>query len=157
MSIIVPILVLKQVDGAHLAIWLVPLVALLYVADNQMHGVIPKATEHEKLFPSEAFLVENYVGDGMSDNILEQHAQLKGAWDRYLVDRWSGNEGTVEAGSYAFTVERAKAIVRARAAQVVPVQHKDPLVLAYGILAWNFLFAVLLFQQQRRQARPHLP
>lgn len=153
LSIIVPILVLKQVEGARLAIWLVPLVALLYVAENQLQGTIPKPTAHEQLFPSEEFLVKNYVGVPLSDNILEQHAQLKEAWDRYLVDKWSGVEGSVEAGAYAFTVARAKAIVRSGAVRQPAVHLKDPVALAGGIVVWNILFALTISLRTEKQDR----
>ena len=51
LSIVVPILLLKQVDGARLAVWLIPLVSILYVVDNQYYGVEMGPTAHERLFP----------------------------------------------------------------------------------------------------------
>ena len=72
----------------------------------------------------------------MSDQILEQHVQLKAAWDRYLVDQWVAADSSlsllphelqVEAGGYAFNVARAKAIYWVGIAHPPQLHVKIPL------------------------------
>lgn len=145
LSIVVPILLLKQVEGARLAVWLIPLISFFYVIDNQFYGVTPEPTEQELLFPSEEFLIQNYMSEPLDERILQQHGQLKEAWDRYLVDVWTSKEKGegVEDGRYAFTLARAKAIVNGGlAGKGHFVVLKDPMWLVVGIVGWNLLFAL---------------
>lgn len=153
LSIAVPILVLKQMEGARLAVWLVPLVSLFYVIENQFYGVKPNPTEHELLFPLEEILITRYMNGPMSDQILEQHAQLKEAWDRYLVDQWVAADSSlaslphklqVEKGGYAFNVARAKAIMRSGDSTPSAATRRDPFALSCMIMGWNVLFAAVM-------------
>jgi hypothetical protein len=142
LSIIIPILLLKQVEGAHLAVWLVPLITACYIGESRMHDEILRVTAHEQLFPSEQYLVERYGNGALAESITEQHQQLKSAWERYLVDVWSDGDGEVATGAYAFHVARAKALVADSAVPQVAPQRKIPWTLAALLLSWNLLFAL---------------
>ena len=131
LSIVLPILLLKQVDGARLAVWLIPLMSILYVVDNQYYGVEMGPTAHERLFPSEEELVRDYMDEPLGESLGEQHAQLKGAWERYVAERWGDG--------YAFNAARGVALVERREERP---QAKEGVLLCWAIVVWNLLFAL---------------
>ena len=89
LSLIVPIMLLKKVDGAAQLVWLLPLLAAFYAFDNRWHGSSPAPASDYQLFPTEKTLVENYLNEPLSPNIFEQQGQLQKAWKEYLIQVWN--------------------------------------------------------------------
>lgn len=157
LSLIAPILLLKQVEGSHQIVWLLPILTLAYIADNQVNGTIPMPTAQEKLFPSEELLIEKYVQEALGPTIVEQHAQLKKGWNLYLIDAWVHEEPAQDAqqfqeqlsrGGYAFTVARAKALASSDSKQRATPFHKEPLSILLAFLIWNALVALVSNSQR---------
>lgn len=113
-SILLPILLLKKVEGAQYAIWILPLLSGVYCLDNTLAGKLVVSKE-AALFPTENYLIENYMKEPFSNDILVQHEQLQRAWDLYLIREWALEEPSeanfdnqVKKGEFFFTVERVK-------------------------------------------------
>ena len=138
LSIVVPIMLLKRLEGAVQAVWLLPLLAAAYAVDNRLHAIPLSPSAEEKLFPSEATLVAHYLQEPFSKNIFEQREQLKKSWETYLIDQWSGEIHTLEQGEFAFHVARLEAMKTEKASR-----HQEGLILLAGYLFWNLSIALL--------------
>lgn len=151
LSLVAPILLLKQVEGSRQIVWLLPLLTIAYIADNQWNGTIPALTAQERLFPTEQLLLEKYVKERLSPTIAEQHAQLKTGWNLYLIDAWLHEEPAQDTkrfqeqlarGEYAFTVARAKTLASSDSKSQVASFHKEPLSILLAFLIWNVAFSL---------------
>lgn len=150
LSIIIPILLLKQVEGSKQAVWLLPLITLFYIADNQLTGTTPSLTPQERLFPTEQHLLEKYVAEPLSSSIPEQHVQLKKGWNLYLIETWGHQtpskdpqefQKQISEAEYAFTLARAKTIASYNPKSAAP-HHREPLSILLAFLIWNLAFAL---------------
>lgn len=151
LSFIIPIMLLKRVEGALQAVWLLPLLAALYAFDNRLHGYTPHPSSDMRLFPTEEALVTKFMNEPLSDNVFEQQGQLQLAWKHYLVKEWTKEkiaadpemiERQAEDGEFAFNLARLKFISQ-------DLQEKDhsfgiiqePLAILSLYIFWNILFA----------------
>ncbi len=138
-SILIPILLLKKVEGAQYAIWILPLLVGVYGIDNTLHGKQALLSRDVAMFPSESYLLKNYVKEPFSQDILKQHEQLQEAWNLYLIKEWAkevpsdGNfQEQLKKGTFFFTLERVKNLPA-----IEPKwRQKEPL----GVLAFYFLW-----------------
>jgi hypothetical protein len=149
LSLLIPIMLLKKVEGAHAAIWLLPLVTLCYAVDNRLNSSPPIQSAEAALFPSESLLVADYLKEPLSENVFEQPEQLMQAWKLYLVKEWTKDtlNKQAEDGEFAFNLARIKArhIDQSKQSKIHGFP-KEPL----GILAlyffWNLFFAYTVFK-----------
>ncbi|MEM1282960.1 MAG: hypothetical protein AAGG81_05345 [Chlamydiota bacterium] len=144
LSVIVPIMLLKKVEGAKLAVWMIPLVTILYAIDSFLFYPSKPISNEQQLFPIEDYLVDHYLQKPLSPTINEQKKELKEAWDRYLVTEWAGEskEGKdlVSQGAFAFNMARLEA--REEDQRVLPhYEWKQPFLKLFLYLSWNFYFA----------------
>lgn len=162
LSFIIPILLLKKVDGAVKAVWLLPILTSFYCADNWKTGAMPSLTEEEKLFPTENHLVVNYLHEPLSKNIFKQQEQLKNAWEKYLIDIWAKENPSVQAeefarqlekGDFAFNLSRVEALHREKR---MPVYAKESIVVLAIYVLWNFLFALIATYYRPKGQSNHL-
>lgn len=114
-SIVISIMLLKRVEGAAQAVWLLPLLVALYAADSRLYIKENQNSAESKLFPSEKELVENYIKDPLHENIFDQQKQLMEGWKRYLVVNWTDQtpsevkevfDQQAEEGEFNFTLAR---------------------------------------------------
>lgn len=148
-SIVLPILLLKRVEGAREALWLIPLLVALYAFDSQFFAKSDQHSLESRLFPSETELIENHLNEPLSEEILEQHQQLKLGWERYLIANWLNQPPSedsltfarqVEEGGFHFTLARLKAEPKPSA--LTPFKNAPPsfpLLVLYFF--WNTYFA----------------
>ncbi len=137
-SILIPLFILLRWEGATAAAWLLPCLVICYGIDGRVRGEPFQPTAEELLFPSETYLISNYLSEPLSPSILEQQNQLKKAWERYLVAEWTGQESSAEAGEQAFTIARIHALDPPSTAP----KFSQPSWLALILyLLWNLLFA----------------
>lgn len=158
-SIVISIMLLKRVDGASEAVWLLPILVACYAADARL---FPKPTENAfeaGLFPTESELVENYVHGPLSENVFEQQEQLLNGWKRYLIINWTKQapstdqaafERQVEDGEFNFTLERLK--LRGEHSNFLTLTKSAPppsipLILLYFF--WNTYFAYTAWKYTR--------
>lgn len=152
LSLVVPVLVLLKVDGAVQAAWLLPIAVFAYAADNRWNGSHRGLSAELQLFPTEAYLVENYGGEDIDPNSLLQKEQLEAAWLKYLAAEWSPKSYTqhagnlefkqqAEEGEYAFTTARVLAI-ELEPESSAPAREASSALAVY--LLWNIAFAYVV-------------
>lgn len=115
LSIVISIMLLKRVDGASQAVWLLPILVACYAADTRLYTKEGQNSAEIRLFPSEKEIVENHLQSPLSDDIFEQQKQLIEGWKRYLIVKWAGQtpsedkevfDKQVEEGKFYFTLAR---------------------------------------------------
>lgn len=157
-SLIIPILLLKRVEGAQAAAWLLPIIVLAYAADNQLNSVKSPLSVDEKLFPSEETILKDYLKEALSPSIFKQQEQLLAGWHLYLIKEWGKEEPStnpsifekqIQKGEFAFTLERTKMTPLTIEGHV---NQKMSLGLLAIYLSWNLFFA-WTFRNPSRQRR----
>lgn len=148
-AILLPILLLKRVEGAAQIVWILPILALAYGLDNRIHGLAPRKTAEERLFPSEERILQNYVGAPLKPSIIEQQKQLQLGWQTYLIKEWAKEEPSqdeqqflhqAEKGDFAFNLARIKALKEPRSLR----PKQEPISLLALYLFWNLSFALIV-------------
>ncbi len=147
-GLLLPIWVLKAKSWIRSAVWLLPFITLLYAIDNRQFGrtLIDPETS---LYPAEETLIAKYGNGKLSPGIVEQHTELKEAWDRYLVAEWTKNtaemqEDKLQAANYYFQAARAERIANAPIPSLQEkFSAKHSIWLLGAFLFWNLLFAVV--------------
>jgi len=149
LSIILPILLLKRVDGATQAIWLLPLLVGCYALDNRWYGAPVSPSPDTLLFPSEGEIVSNYIDGGLSPNVFEQKEQLMEGWSRYLIINWSKEQPSDDPKTFLKQGEKAEFLFNlarldllAQKASSSPRNNvRDPIWLLALYFFWNVFFA----------------
>lgn len=140
-SVLIPILLLKKVEGAQYAIWILPLIAGVYGIHNYNHGISSPNAERA-LFPTEDYLVSAYLDEPLSTEVLKQQDQLKQAWEQYITAEWKSE--------YFFHAARIQKI--SQDLKVSKWKQKQPELLLYLYFFWNVLVAgVCSFTLSSRQ------
>lgn len=157
-SIAIALLLLLRIEGAVYAAWLLPVIALAYAWDNTTHGLQQKMSEEERLFPSEAIIVRDYLNEPLSSNILEQQKQLQHGWQLYLIDKWNRQKPSkdvlvfkqqIEEGEFKFNLARIKAREFESNDSVLFRQKEHVLTLLLYVL-WNLFFAWTVNRKKNR-------
>lgn len=136
---VVPILLLKKVEGAKQVIWLMPLLAAAYCFENRLFESPVVQTNEERLFPSESLIVTKYLDEPLSSDVFKQRDQLKAGWDRYLDREWGKGKGADE-GLFAFNVERAFVV----GSTIESGRHQQSIVVLALFLFWNLSLALVV-------------
>ena len=158
-SVAISILLLKRVEGASQAVWLLPLLAALYAADSQWYGRNDPHAFEAKLFPSENELVSNYMDSPLSEDIFEQQRQMMQGWKRYLVLKWARQmpssdqaafDRQVEEGEFNFTLARLE--LRSKQKDFLSLKKSNPpphFLLLILYFFWNTYFAYTAWKYTR--------
>lgn len=162
LSLILPILILKRVEGAAQAVWLLPLLTCIYSLDNHRYGQHLTPSAETRLFPSEQILINDYLQQPLSPLLLEQKTQLLSAWKLYLIKEWSprlsldksinNSDQLAEHGEFAFNVARINSLPHPK--EIIKGKrraHKESLIILSLYLFWNFFFAATVFRLNFRQ------
>lgn len=149
-SIVIALLLLLHISGAAAAAWLLPVITLFYVIDNQMHGVTPPTLADEALLPSEHELIAQYPAES-----------LVASWQQYLIRSWAREAPSddpqlfleqVELGEHALTVARVERWMEQnhglRDRPVRPTRKPWPLLAMF--IAWNLTFAIGVNREPKR-------
>jgi hypothetical protein len=150
-SLLICVFLLKRVEGATTATWLLPLIILTYSFDNQWNGTPLSISPDIKLFPSEKKIIEFYLKEPLGTTVLEQQQQLLNGWNLFLVSEWAHEipskvleEFTlqVEKGKFRFTVARLKELHETikKTLNRGAFPKTSPIILA-GYIIWNIFFA----------------
>jgi hypothetical protein len=144
-SIIVSIMLLKKVEGAAHAVWLLPVLVAVYAVDARWFNPKEQRSPDAALFPTENELVENYLDEKLNDDIFEQHNQLMKGWKKYLVVNWTQKEfsseitsfeNQVEEGEFNFTLARIET-----SNQQSNTKYQSAIWLLVVYFFWNSYFA----------------
>lgn len=151
-AIIIPILLLKKVDGATHAVWILPLIVTAYFISNEVKGKRVEVSEETKLFPKEELLVDRYLKKNIHAlSFSDQQKELLNAWRLYLIEDFAGEvpsvnskefQAQVNKGEFAFNLARIERLP-------LPFTPKDnfkkqPWFVMIAYLIWNILFAACI-------------
>ncbi|MBA3816610.1 MAG: hypothetical protein H0X29_08855 [Parachlamydiaceae bacterium] len=171
LSCVLPILLLKKIEGATQAIWLLPLLTCIYACDNQRYGLQKTLSAEARLFPTEQVLMNDYLKQPLSLVLMEQKEQLLSAWNLYLAREWSPlfsmrNSMTdpavntlsnsvvngadfdelVEQGEFAFNIARINSLPHPKEILKGKTRYNQEGLMILAIyLFWNFFFAANAF------------
>lgn len=140
LSIVLPIMLLLKFNGARLAVWLLPLVAICGVVDQR-----DDVSKDQNFYPTEDVIVKEYVGEPLKDSIEEQRKQLEKGWRSYLAKNWSDSQN-VEEGEFYFTLASLEKMVLE-----IPTNWKkmfssrSGFLLSLIFILWNVAFALNSF------------
>lgn len=157
LSIAIPILLLKRVEGSVQAVWLLPLAMLALTIDNRWHGQEGSSPKDAALFPTEEYLINAYIKKPLSSNILEQHAQLKEGWDKYLVYEWASETPSQDLGILQKQLNKGNFefhLARLHLMDKMPQQEPNIKKSYYFLglaLFWNLSFALIANRTLRKQ------
>lgn len=149
LSFLLPVMLLKRVDGARNAIWLLPLLAAVYASDNYLYSPL-RSPPNAELFPSEEVIISQYVEEPRSSNIFKQSDQLLKGWKLYLIKEWAmvdpSNDPAefviqAEAGEFLFNMHRLKVYGSPEGLLSSRESHKEPMTLLLAYFLWNLFFA----------------
>lgn len=162
LSIILAILALKRIEGAHQALWLLPLVAFCYLIAQWATPL--QRHPDETFFPTEYELLQEYLHEPLSESIFEQQKQLEQAWKIYLIQKWAGqnpsvqtaiiDDSLVEEGYYRFTLARLLANPRHFDREAF-LKTKESLFFLLMYLLWNFYLAFKVNGEMKREQTEH--
>lgn len=148
---IIPILLLLRRDGAQHAAWLLPLIAAAYCTDNIRNSPVTNTHLQDPLFPTEQYLVDNYLDAPLSDKVSEQYTQLDHAWHLYLAKEWAkpqphlngpSLDEQTDNGLYAFQLARLKAQnTQPQTSDTLRFRQRQPIWILVLYVLWNLLFA----------------
>lgn len=146
-SIVIGVLILLRIDGACQAAWVLPLIALAFLLDNQWHRTDPHPSAEEKLFPSEEVIIRDYLQEPLSTSVSNQRDQLTEGWQLYVVRDWAQEEPSnnptifeeqVQKGTFLFNVAR----IETYSNTLSPHRNEKKLPLfMLLLLLWSGLFA----------------
>lgn len=154
LSFVIPCLLLKKIEGAKQAVWLLPLLTACYAFQNRWEGSNDDVLHKETLFPSEQVLIVNYMPEPLSNDVFKQREQLLNAWNLYLIKEWAPSsireeasltfEQKVEEGEFAFNFKRLQhPPYNVSLSQTSEYPPRESLFILALYLFWNFLFAVI--------------
>lgn len=143
-SVVISVMLLKRVEGASHAAWLLPALALFFLFDSQKHGAHPALNPENHLFPSEQEIVESYLREPLSVDILKQREQLLQGWHLYLIKEWAHEIPNEELATFQQQAEKGEFMFntnRLEQTQSKLFQTKTSLFLLCMYFAWNLFFA----------------
>lgn len=163
-SITIGVCILLRKEGAKLASWLLPCLALFFSFDNYFFGRQDSHPSDYLLFPTESDLIQgNFMTKDLPLNPLEQKKILEDAWNRYLIAKWSGtlqnfqdaSPELLAAAEFNFSIARLKTYHNQPYQTWLRDYHKkiNPWILAAYCL-WNGLFAWVMQPLFRRKDLP---
>lgn len=147
-AIIIPILLLKKVEGSREAAWILPLIVTAYCISNELKLSSPHISDEAKLFPKEEFLVSRYLKKNINTlGLAAQQEELLKGWHLYLVEYYANEiasrnlnefQNQIEKGEFAFNLAR----IEKSSSATSNVLKKQPLFLMMIYFVWNLLFAL---------------
>lgn len=144
-SIVIAILLLKKVEGARHAVWILPVLVLGYAIDNRLGGISQQVSPDRILFPTEQMILK----EPLSNDPVQQYSQLQKGWENYLVEHWlpknSRPANPVEEAEFHFTVARLNLLHGQMPSDRLPSyrERSSPLLLILFMI-WNLFFARMM-------------
>lgn len=163
-SIVISLFLLFRIEGGALAAWLLPLLVLGYA-----FFLRPPDRPQDSLFPTESYVLTQYVSAHESQSLGKREALLLG-WHRYLIAEWakesvsleeSLHKAQVEKGLFLFNAARLKWVLAGKGDEVVMAgftAYPSFLRLACYFM-WNLFFAWFINRKEKElsSAAPSRP
>lgn len=146
MGMVIPIMLLRQIESAKQAVWLLPLLTFCFGIDNQYGGKPSYIPPDYALFPEEKELQIAYTEKPIKGNPDKQKEALEKGWQNYLIANWAGHSASTdhkeERANFNFTIERLLLLSQEGKADWLSAfnQKKHPAALL-SYLCWNLFFA----------------
>jgi hypothetical protein len=153
LSVIICILLLKRVDGAVQAVWLLPFLVLCFSVENRWYGKKNESRADARLFPTEEQILTEYLNSPLSAVIAEQQRQLSRGWDLYLIREWAreipSNDADEyrrqkEQGDFAFHLARLEFLKPKSPIGISDRNEKQSFYLLSAYLFWNLSFSLII-------------
>lgn len=156
-SLTIGIFLLLRIEGAMSVAWLLPLIVLGYA-----YFLKESPQEENSLFPSEEYVLTNYVAVAEKQGRKLRDTLLLG-WHRYLICEWAGeipssdqascNE-QLEKGLFSFNVARLKWILDGKGDEIILTGFTAPpsLLRIACYFIWNLLFAWFINRKEREES-----
>ncbi len=155
-SIILSILLLLRVEGAVEALWLLPLLAAAYAVENRIAGVPSQSTVEERLFPSEEFLINNYLSHPLSKDIFEQQRELQYSWERYLIENWTNQTSSnLGLGLFNFNVARLESMDQDGLLKEKRGNQQESIPMLFLYIFWNLSYVLIAREALSTQQKLH--
>lgn len=145
-AVVISILLLKKVEGAKQAVWILPLIAFGFLLQNQVN--YGNFDSEEKLYPDEKFLSERYLKTDLKTlSITDQRSELLKAWNLYLIEYFAKElpsedleiyQSQILKGEFGFHIAR---IEKLPPLSIENHEKKQSLFLLAFYLIWNLMFA----------------
>lgn len=138
LAIVIPIFLLLRIEGSNQLIWLLPALCLLSIFNENS-----RSNPSQTTLPTEAYLVSSYLNHPLSGTSKEQFAQLRKAWETFLIVEYAKEQPSEEIyeeqmarGLFLFKTEELKK--KPIAALKYENSSKANLILYFF---WNLFFA----------------
>ncbi len=151
-AIIIPVLLLKKVEGATSAAWILPLIVTAYFISNEIKGKKIEVSEEIKLFPKEELLVDRYIKKNINAlSFKDQQKELLNAWELYLIEDFAYETPSTHSNEFQKQVLKGEFAFNLARIERLPLPFsskedlkKQPWFLMIIYLVWNSLFAALI-------------
>lgn len=145
-AFLVSLFLLLQIQGARHAAYLLPLLAIAWIATRDI--------QVDPFVPSEKTIVTDYLDAPLGNRVAEQRAALVQGWQKYLTIEWAKefpNEEQLEEqaarGEFFFNKARLQ-----YQGPIAPHYQAGVITLAL-FLIWNVLFVWVIKESPRQSAR----
>ena len=154
-SIIICLLLLFQIEGAHKVVWLLPFLVVAYAYFTSQAPPI----ESESFFPSEDYVISHYADEENSSWFNKRKRLLQG-WHGYLITEWGQEQLSQESAVFEKQLERALFAFNVARLKWILSGKKDDLILAgftlspsffrlFFYLLWNLFFAWFITRKEK--------
>ncbi|MCH9625839.1 MAG: hypothetical protein S4CHLAM123_10210 [Chlamydiales bacterium] len=146
-SIVICLMLLFEIEGSTIAVWLLPLLVLGYA--YFLYSTPP--IEQNSLFPSEEYVLTKYVAANELKTMNYRESLLLG-WHRYLIQEWTNQVPSYEVdefkdqldrGLFAFNVARLNWSLEGKPDEVIRAGFMAPpsILRVMCYLIWNMFLA----------------
>lgn len=165
LSIVIPICLLKKVEGARSSAFILPLIIFAKLLQNEWHLPEKKISQEIALYPKEEYLEKKYLNIPLSHlSVSQQQEELKRAWHFYLIEEILHENPAKDAtifktqvfhAEYLFNVQRADRFTLSHLKE--PIRNeKKPTGSIIISLIWNLIFAIGVSKQKHPQKNQQL-
>lgn len=152
LSFAISLLILLGIEGALEVIWLLPLITICYIMDNQMNGTTTTSFAPIKTsYPTEEKIVKEYLEGPLQEDLSSQRQQLLKGWQLFLIREHANEipstdalvfEAQVERGEFAFYLSLVEKINPLQILDRASIFHqRKPQGILFVYFAWNVCFA----------------
>lgn len=141
LALILPFLVMKQIEGSREVFWVFPFLALLYAWQ------VAPLKNPETLYPTESYLEQHYLSAPIKGSMAQQKEQLDAGWQSYIATEWSkADENSSQTEKFANGLYHF--IYESTILEWIQPPLKPGILTLASYLIWN-LFAAYLINRRK--------
>lgn len=155
-SLLLPIFLLLQIEGASQTCWILFVITLVYSIDNQLYAPLFRYKD-EMLYPSEKQIVDQYLAGKLPEKMFEQKKHLIDGWRKYLIVNWANETPSDEQNIFGAQLQKGEfffhlARIHARNNEEIRVSkqygYKESPLLLFAYVLWNAFFAFMVRERK---------